>query len=127
MKKGRVAAAVRLDGYFRERLRDPETAAAYLDEAAAQNDASIFLQALREVAEAQGGVGRIARKTGLNRQQLYTTLSAAGNPEFRSLTAILASAGFRLGIARLGKRPNRRPARKNAAARRAAPSASPRV
>ena len=124
MKKGRVPAAVKLDGYFRKRLRDPKTAAAYLDEAAMQNDASIFLQALREVAEAQGGVGRIAKKTGLNRQQLYTTLSAAGNPELRSLTAILAAAGFSLGIAPLGKRPSRRSARKSAAAPRASPRAS---
>jgi len=124
MKKGRVPAAVRLDEYFRERLRDPKTAVAYLHEAATGNDVSVFLQALREVAEAQGGVGRIAKKAGLNRQQLYTTLSAEGNPELRSLTAILSAAGFSLGIAPLAKRPNRRSARKIAATRRAIPSAS---
>lgn len=96
MKKGRVPAAVRLDGYFRRRLRDPKTAAAYLNEAAGENDPAAFLQALREVAEARGGLGQIAAKAKVNRQQLYKTLSKTGNPELRTLTAVLAAAGFAL-------------------------------
>jgi len=35
---------------------------------------------------------------GLNRQQLYRTLSARGNPELRSLVKILGASGLRLKV-----------------------------
>jgi len=89
MGKGQLPAAVPAKAYELERLRDPETAAAYLSIAAKDDDPAAFLQALRSVTEAIGGVSRIAERTGLNRQQLYRTLSKHGNPELRSLTKIL--------------------------------------
>ena len=42
--------------YELERLRVPETAAAYLSIAANDDDPAAFLQALRNVAQAMGGV-----------------------------------------------------------------------
>jgi probable addiction module antidote protein len=96
MRKERVPAAVPAKPYEVARLRDPETAAAYLSIAARDEDPAAFLQALRNVAEAIGGVSRIAARTGLNRQQLYRTLSKSGNPELRSLTKILGASGVRL-------------------------------
>lgn len=54
--------------------------------------------ALRNVAEAFGGIAQIAKVTKLNRESLYRTLSEGGNPELRSLTAILGAAGLRLAI-----------------------------
>ena len=96
MRKGHVPAAVPAKPYELERLRDPETAAAYLSIAAKEDDLAAFLQALRNVTEAMGGVSRIAARTGLNRQQLYRTLSRDGNPELRSLTKILDASGVRL-------------------------------
>jgi hypothetical protein len=51
------------------------------------------------VVEAHGGIGSIAKKAKLNRQQLYKTLSRAGNPEFLTLRAMLAAAGFALTVA----------------------------
>ena len=96
MRKGRVPAAVPAGPYELERLRDPETAAAYLSIAAKDDDPAAFLQALRNVTEAMGGVSKIAERTGLNRQQLYRTLSKDGNPELRSLTKILDASGLRL-------------------------------
>ena len=57
------------------RLRDLETAAAYLSAAAGEDDPGAFLQALRNVTEAMGGISEIAARTGLNRQQLNRTLS----------------------------------------------------
>lgn len=98
MRKERVPAAVPLDAYFRRRLRDPKTAAAYLNAAIGENEPAAFLQALREVAEAQGGVASVAGTAGLNRQQLYRTLSAAGNPELRSLVRILGAAGLGFAV-----------------------------
>jgi probable addiction module antidote protein len=96
MRKGHVPAAVPAKPYELERLRDPATAAAYLSIAAKDDDPAAFLQALRNVTEAMGGVSRIAERTGLNRQQLYRTLSKNGNPELRSLTKILDASGVQL-------------------------------
>ncbi len=99
MSKGHVPAAVPAKPYVLERLRDPETAAAYLSAAAKEDDPGAFLQALRNVTEAMGGISKIATRTGLNRQQLYRTLSKAGNPELRSLTKILDASGLQFVVA----------------------------
>ena len=98
MRKGHVPAAVPAEKYLLKRLLDPETAAAYLSIAAADEDPAAFMQALRSVTEAYGGVARMAKRAGLNRQQLYRTLSATGNPELRTLMAILKSAGFGFSV-----------------------------
>jgi probable addiction module antidote protein len=90
-----------------ERLRDPQTAAAYLSAAAGEDDPGAFLQALRNVTEARGGISKIASRTGLNRQQLYRTLSREGNPELRSLTKILDASGLQFVVAAKPARTNR--------------------
>lgn len=82
-----------------ESLRDPGEAEAYLNAALEENDQELFLLALRNVAEAQGGVAQLAEKAKLNRESLYKTLSERGNPEFRSLEALLHALGFRLAVA----------------------------
>ena len=79
-------------------LKNPENAAAYVEAAIELGDPAGVLQALRNVAEARGGLARIAEKTGLNRETLYRTLSKRGNPELKSLTAILEATGLRLSV-----------------------------
>ena len=111
MSKGHVPAAVPAKSYVLKRLRDPQTAAAYLSAAAGEDDPGAFLQALRNVTEAMGGISKIASRTGLNRQQLYRTLSKEGNPELRSLTKILDASGLQFVVAA-------KPARRNQAATR---------
>ena len=98
MTKESVPAAVPAKDYLLNRLQDPATAAAYLNAAVAEDDTGAFLQALRNVTEARGGVARIANLTGLNRQQLYRTLSEKGNPELRSLSKILGVSGLRFAV-----------------------------
>jgi probable addiction module antidote protein len=98
MKKENVPAAVAAENYLLDRLQDPATAAAYLNAAVEEDDPGAFLQALRNVTEARGGVAKIADLTGLNRQQLYRTLSENGNPELRSLNKILGVSGLRLAV-----------------------------
>lgn len=63
-----------------------------------ENDPELFLLALRNVAEAQGGIAQLAEKAKLNRESLYRMLSDRGNPEFRSLDALLHALGFRLAV-----------------------------
>lgn len=54
--------------------------------------------ALRQVARAQGGIAQVARKANLTREATYKMLSKRGNPELRSLSALLKATGLRLGI-----------------------------
>jgi probable addiction module antidote protein len=81
-----------------EDLQNPEEAAAYLDAALEAGEREPFLLALRNVAEAQGGLGKLADITSLNRENLYRMLSNKGNPEFYSLHALLQALGLRLAI-----------------------------
>ena len=86
-----------------EWLKDPANAAAYVEAALEEGDPAGILQALRNVAESRGGVARIAEKTGLNREALYRTLSKRGNPQLKSLAAILGATGLRLSVTPAGR------------------------
>lgn len=81
-----------------ESLRNAGEAEEYLNAALEEEDPELFLLALRNVAEAQGGVAQLAEKTKLNRESLYKMLSERGDPEFRSLDALLHALGFRLAV-----------------------------
>ncbi|MGP0593187.1 addiction module antidote protein [Nitrospira sp. T9] len=81
-----------------ESLRGASEAEEYLNAALEEDDPELFLVALRNVAEAQGGVAKLAEKSKLNRESLYKMLSGRGNPEFRSLDALLHALGFRLAV-----------------------------
>jgi probable addiction module antidote protein len=78
-------------------LRDPAEAAAYLTTALEEGDSAVFLLALRDVADAQG-MSTVATQAQLNRENLYRMLSAQGNPQLASLTAVLESLHLRLAI-----------------------------
>lgn len=91
--------------YLIQRLRkDPKEAAGYLNTALEEGDREIFLNALRNVAEAYGGMEKIAKKAKLNRVSLYRMLSKKGNPELYSLDALLNALGLRLAIERKMKK-----------------------
>jgi probable addiction module antidote protein len=57
-------------------------------------DLEAFLLALRQVAEAQGGIGKLSKKTHLNRESLYKTLSKNGNPKLQTIGLLLKGLGF---------------------------------
>lgn len=98
-KGARDSAASRpYEGWLIERLKEPAEAAAYLDAVIAEGDQAALMLALRQIAAAQGGVATIARKAHLTREATYKILSKSGNPELRSLTAVLKAAGLRLAI-----------------------------
>ena len=80
-----------------ESLRDKEEAAAYLT-ACFEDSEDVFLLGLRNVVEANGGVGALAKDTDLNRENLYRLLSKDGNPQLSSLTTILSALGFQIQI-----------------------------
>jgi probable addiction module antidote protein len=100
------------DKFMRARLADAEFAAGYLRAALEDGARGVLLLALRRVAEARGGMTKLARQTGLTREALYRTLSTDGNPRLSSLQAILAATGLQLTIAPVATRRGRQKATK---------------
>jgi len=80
-------------------LKNPEEAAGYLNAALEEGDYQFFLVALRNVAEAHGGMLMLSKKAKLNRPNLYRMLSKTGRPEIYSLHKILKAFGLTLNIA----------------------------
>jgi probable addiction module antidote protein len=56
------------------------------------------LWALRDVAEAYGGLGAVAAQAGISREALYRSLSPTGNPTLKTLLAVLKFVGMRLSV-----------------------------
>lgn len=81
--------------------QDPAYALELLNSILEDGEQSELLIALRQMAKAFGGVQSVAEKANLNPTQLYRTLSEQGNPELRSLSAILKALGLRLAIERV--------------------------
>ena len=79
-------------------MRDAGEAEEYWNAALEEGDPELFLLAFRNVAEAQGGVAQLAEKAKLNRESLYKILSERGNPELKSLDALLHALEFRLAV-----------------------------
>jgi probable addiction module antidote protein len=80
---------------FRE---DPAFATVYLNSVLEDGEQADLLVALRQMTKAFGGMPAVAERAQLNPTQLYRTLSPEGNPELRSLSAILKAMGLRLAI-----------------------------
>src|SRR3990167_3740845 len=83
-------------------LKNKKEAAAYLqtalDEYQKDGDLEAFLLALRHVAEAQGGIAKLSKKTHLNRESLYKTLSSKDNPKLQTIGLLLKGLGFEFSI-----------------------------
>jgi len=87
-----------------EKLKDHDEAVAYLNAALEESlkgdeeSQHLFLIAIRNVAEAQGGVGNLAKKTGIGRESLYKTLSEKGNPKWHTLVSLVIALGLNLRL-----------------------------
>jgi len=103
-KASRAAASVAYEPWLVEQLKDPDEAAAYLEAVIEEADQAALMLALRQVALAHGGIALIARKARLTREATYKMLSARGNPELRSLMAILRAIGLRIAVQPIEKR-----------------------
>ncbi|OGA57700.1 MAG: putative addiction module antidote protein [Betaproteobacteria bacterium RIFCSPLOWO2_12_FULL_65_14] len=87
-----------------DQLRDPEEAAAYLEAVIEEGDQAAIMLAIRNVAQARGGIAKVAKKAKLTREATYKMLSKSGNPELRSLKALLAATGLRIAVKPIEKR-----------------------
>ena len=88
--------------YHIEQLRDPEDAKIYLSVALEDyeknEDIDAFLLAVRDVAEAQGSVSKLAERVSLTDEGLYKILSENGNPQLNTMRIILHELGFKFSI-----------------------------
>jgi probable addiction module antidote protein len=90
----------------------PFDAAEYLDNAADQadllsdavdsGDARYIAYALGAVARARGGIGKLAREAGMNRQALHKALSEDGNPTLDTVLKVLKALGMHMRIEQAG-------------------------
>lgn len=79
------------------RLKDPELALAYLNEGVNDKNQRVFLLALKDVIEANGGdMTELAAKVKLNRSTIYRMLSEKGNSRWDSLTSLFHAIGLQM-------------------------------
>ena len=81
-----------------EWLKNPENAAGYLNAVIEEEDKDALLLALRNIAEAEGGMAAVAERAHLKRESLYRMLSPRGNPALSNLFSILHGMGLKMTI-----------------------------
>ena len=103
---------VRYQDLLIEDLKDPGEAQGYLNAALEEGDEKLFLVALRNVLEAQGGLSKFSKQARLNRVSLYKMLSRRGNPEWASIISLLNALGiqFRLVEKKSSSKPHKKAA-----------------
>jgi len=84
--------------------KDPVFAAEYLNSILEDGNQEELMLALRRMAKAFGGVQKLAADAELNANTLYRTLSSQGNPELKSLRAVLRAMGMQIIVRPLRKR-----------------------
>src|ERR1700683_1571585 len=84
---------------IQELRNDPQFAVEYLKVALEDSEnPGVLLIALRRVAEARGGIAKVAKLAGIERESLYRALSAKGNPRLSTLVAVTKAVGLKLTV-----------------------------
>jgi probable addiction module antidote protein len=93
-------SSVSHDEVMVKKLRErPQFAVEYLKAAMEESDdPEVLLIALRHVAKARGGVAKVAKAAGLERESLYQALSEHGNPRLSTLLGIMKAVGLKLTV-----------------------------
>lgn len=88
------------DAFMLRKLKsDDQFAIEYLKAAMEDSqEPEVLLIALRRIAEARGGMAKVARMAGVTRESLYRALSARGNPRLSTLFALTKAVGLRLTV-----------------------------
>lgn len=76
-------------------ITEPEDVVDLLNDAFESGHQGYITRALGVVARSEG-MTKLAAKTGINRQALYTALSEDGNPTLETLLGVLSALGIRL-------------------------------
>jgi probable addiction module antidote protein len=95
----RKASTSHDEAVIRQLRDDSEFAVEYLRAALEDDDEpGVLLTALRRIAEARGGIAKVAKAAGIERESLYRALSARGNPRLSTLVAVTKAVGLRLTV-----------------------------
>lgn len=98
IKKKRKQKTKSYDAFLKKQLRDPDMSAEYLSVVAQDGSLEEFLVALKNVAEAHGGIGVISKLTNLNRQSMYKMFSERGNPTVSSFFSVINALGLEISF-----------------------------
>ncbi len=89
----------RYDEWLIESLKDSEEAQLYLkaafEEYEKDHDLDILLHSIWAYAKAQG-ISDFAKKSKINRQNLYRIFTGERNPRFKTIESIVKGVGFKL-------------------------------
>ncbi len=95
----RKASTSHDEAVIRQLRDDSEFAVEYLRAALEDDDEpGVLLIALRRIAEARGGIAKVAKAAGVERESLYRALSVRGNPRLSTLVAVTKAVGLRLTV-----------------------------
>jgi probable addiction module antidote protein len=98
-KKKDITSVSHDECMIRELRADPKFAAEYLKVALEDTEEpAVLLLALRRIAEARGGIAKVAKAAGIERESLYRALSARGNPRLSTLVAVTKAVGLKLTV-----------------------------
>ena len=87
------------EAVIRQLRDDSEFAVEYLRAALEDDDEpGVLLIALRRIAETRGGIAKVAKAAGIERESLYRALSVRGNPRLSTLVAVTKAVGLRLTV-----------------------------
>jgi len=99
MKSKHQASISHDEALLRQLREDPDFAAEYLRAALEDTDEPrVLLIALRRIAEARGGLAKVAKAAGVERESLYRALSPNGNPRLSTLAAVAKAMGLKLTV-----------------------------
>lgn len=76
-------------------IRTPEEVVEALSDALESGEPGYIAATLGAIARSEG-MTKLAEKTGVNRQALYTALSENGNPTLETLLKVMTALGIRL-------------------------------
>jgi probable addiction module antidote protein len=100
----RKASVSHDEAVIRELRRNRKFAAEYLKAAIEEADQpKVLLLALRRIAEARGGIAKVAKAAGIKRESLYRALSPRGNPRLSTLVAVTRAVGLKLTVEAAGR------------------------
>lgn len=89
------------DVWLIESLKDPKEAHLYLkaafEEYEKDKDLDILLHSIWAYAKAQG-VSDLAKKSNINRQNLYRVFTGERNPRFKTIESIVKGVGFEVSF-----------------------------
>jgi probable addiction module antidote protein len=98
-KKKDITSVSHDECMIRELREDPKFAVEYLKVALEDTEEpAVLLIALRRIAEARGGIAKVAKAAGIERESLYRALSARGNPRLSTLVAVTKAVGLKLTV-----------------------------